>query len=125
MEQALNTKDSANYQNVWPFLYPRIDDSGGAAMMTCFPIFIFVFLTFLGLVGCDTHSEHVWDEVAHQVPQPKVEQATQAGQPAAVLVNLDSLTREEPVVDPVPAESQNGSPALQPSFLGRYLTLDS
>ena len=92
--------------------------------MTRFPIL--VFLTFLGLVGCDTHSEQVWDDVAHQVQPPKGEQTSPAGQTTAVLINKDSSTpQEQSLADRVPARSQIVPAALEPSSLGDSLTLNS
>jgi len=123
MEQAFNTNNSENAQQ---FHEPR-----GEVMMTVIRFFSLIIL--IGLVGCDTHYEYVWEEGAHQVQAPKqvqtpkVEQASPAPQPAATLVASDSFKNvpAEPLADPVPAKSQRVVPDPESLSFGRYLTLDS
>ena len=89
---------------------------------------LFSLMTLIGLMGCDTHYEYVWEESAHQVKTSNLEQVHPAPQPVATLVAFDSSTskEEEPLADPVPvAKSQELAPAPKSSSLERYLTLDS
>ena len=86
---------------------------------------LFSLLTLIGLVGCDTPVEHVWEEVVHQGKTPKVEQASE---PVATLVAFDSSRskEDEALADPVPAaKSQEVGPAPKSSSFERYLTLNS
>ncbi len=117
MEQAFNTNNSENAQQ---FHKPR-----GAAMMTVLRLFLLIGL--IGLVGCDTQVEHVWDEVAHQPQAQKVEQAHQAPQPTATWVAFDDSKNEQDQswADRVPAKSQRVAPDPESSSFGRYLSLDS
>lgn len=89
---------------------------------------LFSLMTLIGLVGCDTHVEHVWQESVHQIQAPNVEQAHQASQPAATLVSFDASKseHEEPLVEPDPAaKSQKLDPAPKFSSFEHYLTLNS
>lgn len=93
-------------------------------MMNRFPIILFA--TFFGLVGCDTHSEQVWDEVSHEVQPPKGEQAAPAVQLAAVSVNGDSLTPEqEPLAEQVFLQKLKITPTLKSSSLRDSVILSS
>lgn len=89
---------------------------------------LFSLMTLIGLVGCDTHVEHVWEEGVHQVQAPKVEPAHLAPQPAATLVSFDGSNseHEELLADPGPAaKSQKLDPGKVSSSFERYLTLDA
>lgn len=135
MEQALNPQDVANDQPINTrvgSLYSRISDRRGAAMMTVFPIVL--FLTFLGLAGCDSHSEKIWDEVVLQSKQAKAEQPTKMTQPESVLIQNTNFPNEEALVEQDTSEIQTKpgttgvqefSSAEKSSSLGRYLAMDS
>jgi hypothetical protein len=126
MKQALNIKGPTNCQIVRPFRHSRIHKPRGATMMTVLRLFL--LMTLIGLMGCDTHYEYVWEEGAHQVQTPKVEQVDQTPQPVATLVSFVSSKskEEEPLADPVPAaKSQKLAPTPKSSSFGSYLTLNS
>jgi len=95
-------------------------------MLTVFRLFS--LMTLIGLVGCDTRHEYVWEEGAHQVQAPKVEQAHQTPQPVATWVFLDS-SNDEPediLVEPVPiTKNQKVDPAPKSLSFERYLTLNT
>jgi hypothetical protein len=89
---------------------------------------LFSLMTLIGLMGCDTPSEYVWEEGAHQDQTSKVKQIHPIPQPVGALVSFPSSksTGEEPLEDPVPAtKSQEIAPTPKSSSFGSYLTLNS
>lgn len=88
---------------------------------------IFSLMTVIGLVGCDAHVEHVWEEVAHQVQPPSVEQAHPVSLPSATLVASNSINHSpaEPLEDPIPPKSQSVAVEPESSSFAGYLTLSS
>jgi len=94
---------------------------------------LFSLMILVGLVGCDTHDEYVWEEGMYQVQvpkqaqTPKVDHAPSAPQPSATLGAFNSLNSApaESLADPVPPKSQRGVADPEFSSFGRYLTLDS
>jgi len=88
---------------------------------------LFSLMTLIGLMGCDTHYEYVWEDGAQQVKTPREKQILPAPQPVGTLVSFDPLQskEEESLEDPVPAtKSQEFAPTPK-SSLGSYLKLNS
>jgi len=94
---------------------------------------LFSLMIFIGLVGCDTRDEYVWEEGGYQVQvskqarTSKVDQAPPAPEPAATLVAFNSINSApaEPLADPAPPKRQSVAADQESSSFGRYLTLDS
>jgi len=88
---------------------------------------LFSLMTLIGLMGCDTHYEYVWEESEHRVQTPKQEQAHQAPQPMATMVTFDATKNDQdkPLADQVPAKSQSVTSSPKSLSFGQYLSLDS